>query len=623
MKSQQILTQLMIFVVVFWQCPGQAMTTYDINDLLEPDFYVYGLCFSPFMDGQGPGTVIGIEQIRVRLAAITRKTHTHWIRTYGATGGLENIPPEANSIGLKVAMGSWVRVGSDPNEITNLIQACIDGVADIAVVGNEELYAYDSRDNSRLTPTEYYALLDDVRQQLDDANCSQIPVAAAEPFETLFLTDGRGVSDMRYAELLDHIDILFVSIYPFWRGFPEIEDGGAHISTAKDILALKYGWAIDKIAARKPGMMVVIGETGWANNGVTYGDAEPSMGNEARYFHEVSEWAADNNVPLFYFEAFDEKWKASSPTEIEANWGIWSSDGKVKQSFFENPVFWEDFDSNKPGLFCARQHWNAASPEPYVSEGDSGSDGSFLRLLEDATGVTHYSSTAFDRAAAGLFKEIVIQVDFRMSGADPEADADGLGLLLLPTVLHGTTGCSRYSDLNFFAEKPLLERAITFGLDIYHPSEMYDKVHVGWDGQSVTGNGLDSPVNLDSGVFHRLQIHLRSYETKKVLVDIFLHPDVYTQPDAEPVVIAENLLIDVPGHPYTPYDSRLEFVGRCGGLDVSADIDNIFVLYKADNCANLTADLNSDCRVNMHDLAVLAQQWLVNCNNVTQEPLCQ
>lgn len=619
MKSQAISTVLIVLVVF----PCYGMVTYDVNDLLEPDFYVHGVCFSPSMDGQGPGDIIPLEQIQERLAIITRKPHTKWIRTYGATNGLENIPAEANSLGLIVAMGSWVRHGSDPEEITNLIQACQDGLVKIAVIGNEELHAYDNGHSSSLTPVEYFNLLENVRQQLDDANCADIPIAAAEPFETLFGMDATGISGMKHTELLDHIDILFLNIYPFWIGFSDIEKGGSHISTAKNILALKYELAVDEIAMQNPGIKIIIGETGWASNGPTYGDAEPSLDNLAQYFYEVSEWATDNNVPLFYFEAFDEKWKADLTTDIEANFGIWSSDAKLKQSFFKNPVFGENFDSNTPLSYCTRQHWNNTSPLPAILEVDSGSDGNFLRLLYDEVGLTHYNSVAFEKVVAGSFKRIMIQFDFRMFGQDPAADGDGFGLLLLPTLFNDTTGCSLYSADNFFAEKPKMNNAVCIGLDVYHPSDPNDKIHISWDEQIITEEGINSQVDLDSGVFHRIQIYLRSSQDTKALLDIFLHPDVYNSPNTEPVVIAENLLIDVPEHPYTPYESRLEFVGRCGGLDIGVDIDNVFVLYKPINCENLIADINGDCRVSMDDFALLAQQWLINCNNLTDDPFCQ
>ncbi len=621
--KNQVISKIIIVVLigVIWQHSCYGMIAFDVNDLVEPDFYVPGLCFSPFTDGQGPGDTISLEQVRGRLEIINRKSHAEWIRTYGATHGLEYIPAEANSLGLRVAMGSWIRDG-DPEEMSNLLQACVDGLVETVIIGNEELSAYDETPATSLTPTEYYNILDDVRRQLDNANCDYIQIAAAEPFETLFETDGTGISGMRHPELLEHIDVLFLNIYPFWRGFPDIDDGGSHISTAKNILALKYELAIDEIKMRKPALPVVIGETGWASNGPTYGDAEPSLDNLRQYFNEVSKWAVDNNILVFYFEAFDEKWKASSPTDIEANFGIWNSHGTLKQLFFDNPVYYESFDLNTPASYCTRQHWDADGPEPNILEADSDSDGSFLRLLYDATGQTHYSSIAFERYSAGLCEGIIIQFDFRMSGIDTESDGDGFGLVLLPTVFNGTTGCSRYSDNNFFAEKPTLTNAIGIGLDVYHPSGPNDKVHISWDGVVLTEEGLDSSVNLDSGLFHRIQINLRSFQGTKALLDIFLHPDIYHQPNSEPVIIAKNLLIDIVEHPFKPYEARLEFVGRCGGLDVSVDVDNILVLCKPNNCENLVADISGDCQVGMDDFILFAQEWLINCNSQTSDPFC-
>jgi len=43
------------------------------------DAKIYGLCFSPYVVGQSPGTQLGEAQIRERLSVI--QPYVHWIRS--------------------------------------------------------------------------------------------------------------------------------------------------------------------------------------------------------------------------------------------------------------------------------------------------------------------------------------------------------------------------------------------------------------------------------------------------------------------------------------------------------------------------------------------------------------
>jgi len=210
-------------------------------NLTEPDFYVYGLCFGPYVDGQAPPDSVSVEQIRERLAIITQKPHTQWIRTHSATNGLENIPAEANSLDLKVAMGTWIRDDKEA-EINNLVAKAQLGLVDIAVVGNEELYAGAS------TVNELISDLNDVRQRLDDANCTDIPVTTPEPFDTLFAIDEGGNCTVRHPQLINAMDVVLVNIYPFHKG--------VHIDIALAYLVQRYQCAVDAIGPSKP---VIIG----------------------------------------------------------------------------------------------------------------------------------------------------------------------------------------------------------------------------------------------------------------------------------------------------------------------------------------------------------------------------
>jgi glucan 1,3-beta-glucosidase len=552
---------------------------------IEPDFYVHGICFSPYKDNQQPGDPILLEQIQERLEIITQKNHTGWIRTYGATNGLENIAAEANGLGLKVAMGTWIRHFME-DEIDNLIAAAQSGFVDIVVVGNEEIYAYEENYPDVLDPSVYLTVLADVRSRLDDAKA--------------FCT-------LKHPQHIAAVDMVLVNIYPFHNG--------THINVALDDLALRYNCAAEAITAVDPNKVLIIGETGWPSDGLSKGDAEPSLVNLARYFFEVSKWAEDNGVPIFYFAAFDEKHKA--PPELEAHWGIWDSDGLLKNSFVTEPVLCETFDPPPEihDFWIRKENSSVTDPDIQPSDPCSVSDGQFLRLLYDGN-QSHFSAIAFPRVAIGAFSRIIAEFDFRFDSQDIDDDADGFAFMLLPTVLNGTSGTSIYSHAGFFAEQPSLPKTFAVGFEIYQwpPGQPCNNIYVSWDGKWFPDDQpIPVSVDLDSGNWHRAKIDLRNFDTDKAMVTIILTPDIHTPTPGDPVII-DNLEINDSNHPYNSYENRVEFVGRNGYLDVNADIDNVFVRWKTSICDSLKGDTNNDCRIDLFDLVLMANNWLIDCN---------
>ena len=67
---------------------------------------IHGISFSPYSEGQGPGTIMTAEQISSRLGVIS--PFTQWIRTFSCSEGNELIPAIAHEAGLKTLVGVWL-----------------------------------------------------------------------------------------------------------------------------------------------------------------------------------------------------------------------------------------------------------------------------------------------------------------------------------------------------------------------------------------------------------------------------------------------------------------------------------------------------------------------------------
>ncbi len=261
------------------------------------DEKIHGLSFSPYVEGQGPGTQLGEAQIRERLSVI--QPYVNGIRSFSCTEGNELIPAIAKENGLKTMVGAWL--GDDPEkneqEITNLIEIARNGHADILAVGNEVLLRGD------LSEDELLAYIDRVKQAAPGIDVGYVDA---------------------YFEFVDHprisaaCDVLLANCYPFWEGCP----------AEHALLYMKEMY--QRVQQVANGKRVIVSETGWPNVGSAEGGAVPSEENAMKYFINTFKWAEEDNVEIFYFSSFDEAWKVDAEGDVGAFWGLWDKDGNPK-----------------------------------------------------------------------------------------------------------------------------------------------------------------------------------------------------------------------------------------------------------------------------------------------------
>ena len=112
-----------------------------VRQILEAK--IHGLSFSPYIEGQGPGTQLSEAQIRDRLSFI--QPYTNWVRSFSCTEGHELIPGIAAENGLKTMVGIWLDDDREHNEkeLANAIEIGKAGHAGILAVGNEVLLRGD------------------------------------------------------------------------------------------------------------------------------------------------------------------------------------------------------------------------------------------------------------------------------------------------------------------------------------------------------------------------------------------------------------------------------------------------------------------------------------------------
>jgi len=276
-----------------------ALSVDDLRGLVRTllDGKIHGVCFSPYVEGQGPGVQIHADQIRERLAFI--QPYVHWIRTFSCSEGNELIPAIAREAGLKTMVGVWLDDNKEQNEIEirNAIEIANAGHADILGVGNEVLLRGD------LTEDELIDYIQRVKAAVSGVEVGYVD--AYFEFEV-------------HPRVTDACDVILANCYPFWEGCPA------------DYALLYMKEMYRRAQAAGGGKHVIVSETGWPNIGTPTDGAVPSFENAIKYFVDTFQWAEQDNVEIFYFSSFDETWKVEAEGDVGAYWGLWDKDGKLK-----------------------------------------------------------------------------------------------------------------------------------------------------------------------------------------------------------------------------------------------------------------------------------------------------
>jgi exo-beta-1,3-glucanase (GH17 family) len=281
---------------------GLDLSRHTVDDLRSLvgeilDAKIHGICFSPYIEGQGPGTEITEAQIRERLEIVA--PYVRWVRTFACSEGLEQIPRIAADMGLKSMVGVWLDEdrGRNDEELATALEVASSGHADILAVGNEVLL------RGELPQKE---LIDYIERA--KAGAADVPVGYVDAY---FLFED-------YPQVTAACDVILANCYPFWEGCPA--------NHALLYMKEMYRRAVHVANGKK----VIVSETGWPNIGTATDGAIPSIENAIKYFVDTCKWAEEDGIEVFYFSAFDEAWKVDKEGDVGAFWGLWNKDGNLK-----------------------------------------------------------------------------------------------------------------------------------------------------------------------------------------------------------------------------------------------------------------------------------------------------
>ncbi len=279
-----------------------------------------GISYGPYREGQRPGGDEPTkEQIREDLHLLA-DDGWQMIRMYGtepfARTACEVI--REDGLPLKVMVGAWIATEennpeqqlSNRGQIERAISIANDfeNIVFAVSVGNESQVSWSFH---KVNPQRLVQYVREVRSKV------KVPVTVADDFMYWISDDSKS--------LAEEIDFIVTHVYAMWHG-QSLENA---MQFTKENFEL--------VKKQHPSKPVVLGEGGWATEKAASGDeAERIKGvagerEQKEFFTAYTRWLKSEQIPYFYFEAFDEPWKGGpDPAAAEKHWGLFRVDRTPK-----------------------------------------------------------------------------------------------------------------------------------------------------------------------------------------------------------------------------------------------------------------------------------------------------
>ncbi|KAK9712283.1 hypothetical protein K7432_007240 [Basidiobolus ranarum] len=177
-------------------------------------------------------------------------------------------------------------------------------------VGNEAFF------RKEISHQELYSHISDVRQQLKGLGYN-IPVTTSD------------LGSNYTPELMNHVDFSLANIHPYFAG--------TLVSDAAN-WTLNYFQQNIVVPSKAAGRQAIISEVGWPTKGDPERGAVASMANLQYFLDNFLCQANSQGIEYFWFEALDEPWKTQQFTVLEGNWGLLTTDRKLKAKIPNCPI---------------------------------------------------------------------------------------------------------------------------------------------------------------------------------------------------------------------------------------------------------------------------------------------
>ncbi len=304
------------------------------SDLLAGE--VMAVAYSGFREGQHPDRGDGANnpsdaEILEDLQILVEHDFK-LIRLYDTGDNSERVLAiiKEHDLPIKALLGIWLRAEISNHEGCPWLD---EPIPDSELAANTILNAAEVADGIRLTKeypgiivainvgnealvewNDHMVTVESAIEYIKQVQAAvEVPVTTADNYDW-WATDGY--------ELGQVVDFLGVHTYPAWEG-----------KTVDEALAYTID-NIERVREAIPGKPIAILEAGWATTATEFSE-QANEENQRRHYNELKAWAEQENVTVFFFEAFDEPWKGNPDNAegAEKHWGLFFVDRTPKLVF--------------------------------------------------------------------------------------------------------------------------------------------------------------------------------------------------------------------------------------------------------------------------------------------------
>lgn len=296
--------------------------------VLDSAWLGHAIAYGCYREGQAPG-VKGPTEAEILEDLQILLPHWQMIRVYGADEDSERILKviREHKLPIRMQLGIWLEnETNNPQRHKANMEQALKGI-ELANTYAEEVIAINVGNETQVDWSYHRMDINDlvryirlVREQVSQ------PVTTADDYN--FWNKEHSM------QVADEIDFIMLHAYPLWNG------------KTLDIALHWMDSVYTSTHKRFSRMPMIMGEVGW---GTAYDPSRMGPGEEGSlikgeisieaqetFLRQLHSWTEENQVPTFWFEAFDEPWKgggeAVSEKVLEKHWGLYTKDRQPKAS---------------------------------------------------------------------------------------------------------------------------------------------------------------------------------------------------------------------------------------------------------------------------------------------------
>ena len=335
--------RIVALVVALVACVNAGLWALSEKRISAPDIDgpLASMSYAPFQGAtHADQAQTSVAQIRSDLRMLAR--HTHAVRTYSSTGGVELVPPVAAEAGLKVTIGAWLDTNAQRNEreIRSVIElARRNSNVQAIVVGNEHVMRGEIAllGDEKLTPEENEQIaaarnateVAKAKEKISVARLIKL-IQRVKRETNVPVTTGEIWNTWReHPELVSAVDFIAVHLLPYWENIPDRQAVDASLT------------AYQQLRQMYPGKRIVIAEFGWPSAGYNYQRSNPGFFEQAMVVRDFVSRAEAMGIEYNIIEAIDQPWK-SFEGSVGKYWGLFN-DAREQKFNWTGPITDPDY----------------------------------------------------------------------------------------------------------------------------------------------------------------------------------------------------------------------------------------------------------------------------------------